>query len=431
MTATVFAVATLCLLATATLATAWKSVSVEDFGAKGDNATDNTDAFRKALEAVVGGGEVVVPASKVFQTAPVNLTSNVVLRVEGTMRAVEDKSKFPIIDILPSVGHDYDTNGHSRYHPFVYAVGGSNITITGKGVIDGAGAFWWSRASRQENHGIGRPHLLELQNINGVEVTGVTLLDSAFWTFHLVYCKEVHIHHMEIQIPWQSACCGSGFNGDGIDVDSSQNVLIEHNYINCGDDHFTILSGVGKAGQDFGMPSKNITIVDNRLGSGMGLSVGSSVSGGVEDVLYARNVMSETAGQWGMGIHIKTRTSYGGYIRNIVYKDNYFETAGVPGGAIHIESGYQSGHGDCSYSECTDIRDIVFQNLTFKNSGGTGGFKCFPNRPCQNITFDNVHVESATSGWGCSDIASGTFTDVTPPRDPTKDNCNFTTTMLV
>mgnify|MGYP002841846989 CR=1 FL=1 len=137
--------------------------------------------------------------------------------------------------------------------------------------------------------------------------TGVTLLDSAFWTFHPVYCRDVHIHHMEIQVPWLAHVDGqniSGFNGDGIDVDSCQDVLIEHNYINCGDDHVTILAGVGKAGQDFGMPSRNITVADNRLGSGMGLSVGSSVSGGVEDVLYTRNVMNETSGQWGMGVHI-------------------------------------------------------------------------------------------------------------------------------
>lgn len=38
-------------------------------------------------------------------------------------------------------------------------------------------------------------------------------------------------------------------------------------------------------GQDFGMPSKNITVADNKLGTGMGISIGSSVSGGVEDVL--------------------------------------------------------------------------------------------------------------------------------------------------
>ena len=129
------------------------------------------------------------------------------------------------------------------------------------------------------------------------------------------------------------------------------------------------------------MPSKNITVADNRLGTGMGISVGSSVSGGVEDVLYIRNVMNETAGQWGMGVHIKTRTTYGGYIRNIAYVDNVFETAGVPGGAIHIESGYQSGQGNsCSQSECTDIRDIVFRNLSFGRSGGTGVVTCFPNR---------------------------------------------------
>ena len=71
----------------------------------GDNRTDNTKAFRTALLAVKQeGGEVLVPADKIYQTAPVNLTSNVVLRVEGTMRAVEDRDAFPKIGVLPSVG---------------------------------------------------------------------------------------------------------------------------------------------------------------------------------------------------------------------------------------------------------------------------------------------------------------------------------------
>ena len=372
-----------------------------------------------------------------FQTAPINLTSNVILRVEGTMRAVADRTKFPVIDILPSVGHDYDTGGHARYHPFVYAVGGTNITVTGNGVIDGAGAYWWTRASRALNHGVGRPHLMELQSVEGVEVTGVTLLNSAFWTFHPIYCQDVHIHHMKIQVPWLAHVGNesiSGFNGDGIDIDSCQNVLIEHNYINCGDDHFTVLAGVGDAGKKWAKahwPCRNITIVDNTLGSGMGMSIGSSVSGGVEDVVYARNHMNETIGQWGMGVHIKTRTSYGGHIRNILYENNTFNNAGEPGGALHIESGYQSGHGNsCAYENCTDIRDITFRNLTFAHSGGTGNIVCFPARPCQNITFDNVHVHVNNRvdepGWQCTNVASGTFKDVTPPRETKKSNCNFT-----
>ena len=46
-------------------AMSWTSVSVEDYGAVGDNQTDNTKAFREALLAVKdGGGEVVVPQGK-------------------------------------------------------------------------------------------------------------------------------------------------------------------------------------------------------------------------------------------------------------------------------------------------------------------------------------------------------------------------------
>jgi len=52
---------------------------------------------------------------------------------------------------------------------------------------------------------------------------------------------------------------------------------------------------------------------------------------------------------------------------------------------------------------------------------------CFPARPCQNISFENVHVagQDGKSGWGCDNVASGSFVDVTPPRQTT-GNCNFT-----
>lgn len=51
--------------------TSWRTVSIVDFGAVGDNKTDDTMAVRSALLAVEGGGEVVVPEG-VFQTAPFN-----------------------------------------------------------------------------------------------------------------------------------------------------------------------------------------------------------------------------------------------------------------------------------------------------------------------------------------------------------------------
>ena len=79
------------------------------------------------------------------------------------------------------------------------------------------------------------------------------------------------------------------------------------------------------------MPSKNITVKNNILGTGMGLSIGSSVSGGVEDVLYYNNTMNETRMQWGQGVHIKTRVGIGGYIKNVVYDSNTYYNTGSGG----------------------------------------------------------------------------------------------------
>ena len=188
-------------------------------------------------------------------------------------------------------------------------------------------------------------------------------------------------------------------------------------------DHFTVLAGAGESGRLFNMPSRNITIRDNILGTGMGMSVGSSVSGGVEDVLYTRNTMAEgryvnasTYGFWGQGAHIKTRVSYGGYIRNIAYIDNALATVSTQG--ILVETDYQSG-GNCTADTCTEIRDIVFRNFSVAlvggvDGGGPGMIGCFTERPCVNITFENVHVNT-TGRWGCHNLSSGTFLNVTPP----------------
>ena len=83
-----------------------------------------------------------------------------------------------------------------------------------------------------------------------------------------------------------------------------------------------------------------------------------------------------------------------------------------------METDYQSS-GKCNASTCTEISDIIFRNFTVllvggADGGGAGSIGCFTARPCTNITFDNVHVNSS-GGWGCHSLASGTFTNVSPP----------------
>jgi len=388
-------------------AAAWRSVSILDFGAVGDNRTDCTAAFRAATAAVVsgGGGEVLVPAPGVFKTGPFNLTTNTRLRVEGTIFAIEDAAAFPMVAALPSYS---DSPGQStlRRHPLVWAVHAANVSVAGGGTIDGAGPYWWPCFKNSTV----RPHLMEMYNVTGLEVSGVLLRNSAYWTLHPVYCRGVHIHDMRILTPWCAnyACA----NTDGIDVDSSSDVLIERNDIACGDDHVTVLAGAGAAGRAFGMPSRNVTVRDNTLGTGMGLSIGSSVSGGVQDVLYARNTMTEGAGQWGQGTHLKTRVPYGGYVRNVTWADSVFPL--VTNQALLVETDYQSS-GDCSVANCTEISGITWRNMTFLHAGSAGDIGCFPQRPCANLTFLDVHVLGGGGGWTCAHVASGSAVNVTPP----------------
>jgi len=300
------------LLLSPALAAAWLVVSVADYGAVGDNATDSSAAFYAALAAVgaAGGGEVIVPAPGLYKTLPLNLTSNTRLTVNGEVWAIEttNASRWPVVDVVKTYASSFPA---TRWQPFIFAPGpnrSTNISIAGAGEINGAGPFWWCKPDGTgdcPNYDERRPHLASFHNVSGLEISGVTLRNSAFWTLRPVFCENVHFHDMTITTPW----CGGdvpggpgGPNTDGIDVDSSINVMIERCNISVGDDHITVIAGAGASGLLWALPSRNVTARDNVLGTGMGLSVGSSVSGGVSDVLYTRNVMRERKQDWGLGV---------------------------------------------------------------------------------------------------------------------------------
>jgi polygalacturonase len=178
-------------------AAAWVSVSVTDFGAIGDNATDCTAAFRSAAAAVAAasGGSLLVPAGN-FKTAPFNLSSNAALVVEGTGWGIESLAAWPMVPGLPSYASP-DAMPGPRYHPLVWGVNASNVSVSGSGTINGAGSWWWSQM-----RGNTRPHIMEMHNCSGVEISGVTLQNSAFWTLRPWMCTNVHIHDMQILAPW-------------------------------------------------------------------------------------------------------------------------------------------------------------------------------------------------------------------------------------
>ena len=89
-------------------------------------------------------------------------------------------------------------------------------------------------------------------------------------------------------------------NTDAIDPFSSSNIKIDHVFASVGDDNVAIKSGaIGSPGPD--APSHDITITDCVFEAGHGLSIGSEVSGGVQNV-HAERISFKGTDQ---GIRVK------------------------------------------------------------------------------------------------------------------------------
>jgi hypothetical protein len=150
----------------------------------------------------------------------------------------------------------------------------------------------------------------------------------------------------------------------------------------------------------------------------MGLAIGSSTAGGISDVLYYNNTMTQVPNLGvGQGAHIKMRMRFGGYVKNVSWIDNVFHY--VAGPAVAIESGYQSGSswkrtctnltGDLS---CTEVDNITIKNLVVHSANGGGRIECWGNAPCTNLHFENITIvdmkhENLKPVIKCNNVASG------------------------
>ena len=119
-----------------------REFDVTKFGAIGDNKTDCTEAFQKAIAAchAAKGGRVLVPAGE-FITGAIRLKSNVNLHISSgaTVRFARDPGKYPLVFTR------WEGIELMNYSPFIYAFEEENIAITGAGTIDGNAdcEHWW------------------------------------------------------------------------------------------------------------------------------------------------------------------------------------------------------------------------------------------------------------------------------------------------
>ena len=137
-----------------------KQISLISFGAKGDGKKDCKPAFDKAMKraAHMGGAHIVVPAGEYLLNGPIHFVSNVCLELqEGATLKFSSEPAF----YLPLVKTSWEGTFLQNYSPFIYGYQLENVSIIGKGVIDGnAGTTFATWKSKQKiGQQIGRAHV--------------------------------------------------------------------------------------------------------------------------------------------------------------------------------------------------------------------------------------------------------------------------------
>ena len=369
------------------------------FGAKPTaSAAANQKAIQKAIDRCTkkGGGNVVVPSGKTFQTGALELKSGVNLVVEegATLAFVFEPSLYPIVETSWEGLDCYNLS------PCLYAFKAKDIAISGKGTIDGGGnrETWWpwcgatkygwkegivsqklgGRARLLKNGEDGepmtdekgkrsalrtftaqdgmRPQLVGFNQCERVLLEDVTLLRSPFWVIHPLKCTDVSVRRVHIN--------NDGPNGDGCDPESCDRVLIEDCFFNTGDDCIAIKSGRNRDGRTRGMPSQNIIIRRCEMKNGHGgVVIGSEISGGCKNVFAHDCVMDSP--NLDRVLRIKTNSCRGGVIENIFVKDIQVGQCGES--VLKINLDYEHNEVCCRGNYPT-VRNVLMENVTCEKS---------------------------------------------------------------
>lgn len=386
-----------------------KKVNILDFGAKGDGSKDSRKAFAKAMKKCekYGGIHITVPEGVYFMEGPLTLQSNVCIELqEGAVLRFSDNPKH-----YPIVKTSWEGTYLHNYSPFIYAYGAHDVAITGQGTIDGNAmstfATWKplqkqaQKRTRQMNHeatpveqrvfGEGdwlRPHLIQFYNCSGVTIEGVKIINSPFWCVHLLKSDNVICRSLRYDAKL--------VNNDGIDPESSCNVLIEDIHFDNGDDNIAIKSGRDNDGWTLATPCENIVIRRCHFKGLHAVVIGSEMSGGVRNVFVED---CDYAGYCKRGIYVKTNPDRGGFVKNLFVTNCIFDEVED---LFYVTSKYAGeGLDNDHYSE---ISDIYVDGLKCERASKAAlVLQGTPQRPIANVVFDNIEVGEAEIGVSFSD----------------------------
>ncbi len=246
-----------------------KKYIITDFGVKNDSTVLQTKQLQTIIDLAAknGGGVVVVPKGT-FLISSVFFKQGTHLHLENgaKLKGSDDINDFPVV-LTRMEGQTV------KYFPaLINADGLDGFTISGKGTLDGNGLrFWKSFWKRREwnpkctNMDEMRPRIIYVSNSKNVQVEGITIKNSPFWSTHYYKSDFVKLLNLTILAPKEPVKAPST---DAVDIDACTNFLIKNCYMSVNDDAIALKGGKGpKADTDPNNgENRNILIEDNSFG---------------------------------------------------------------------------------------------------------------------------------------------------------------------
>jgi len=422
------------------------TVSITDFGGLGNGYTLNTEAFKKAIEALVkqGGGQLTVPAG-VWYTGPIELKSNINLHLEkGAL--ILFSSDFNLYPLVNTILEGLETR---RCQSPVSARNAENVAITGEGSINGSGeawrplkkakvteafwkkviksggvlkdpTYWFPSAGSLLGESISdsnvprgkmtdsswmavrdflRPVMINFIECKNVLLQGVLFENSPCWNIHPLLCTNVIIDNITVRNP------NFAQNGDGIDVESCKNVLIVNSSFDVGDDAICIKSGKDEEGRLRARPTENILVDNCKVFKGHGgFVVGSEMSGGVRNISVRNCQFLGTD----VGLRFKSNRGRGGLVENIFISNIYMFDIVTDSFLFDLyyigkSSSETLEDGDVTPTvesippvtkETPSFRNIYISNIVSRNARRAMFFNGLPEMNISNINVENTIITS-------------------------------------
>lgn len=247
-----------------------KQYILTDYNILPDERLHTTEIQALIDKAAANGGGVITVPEGVFMTGGLHFKqgTHLYLRKGATLMGSDFIGDYP----LGKTRIEGETCTY--FGALINADGLDGFTISGEGTIDGNGLrfhqqFWLRRKWNKfcTNKDEQRPRLVYISNSKNVQIDGVNLQNSAFWTNHVYNSENVKFigcHIYSLDKPDDS----KGPSTDAIDLDVVRNVLVKNCYMSVNDDAVAVKGGKGPYADAFMNEYPGVSIPAESVGNG-------------------------------------------------------------------------------------------------------------------------------------------------------------------